>query len=127
MDAKELILLVEDDDNLRYVAMRQLKKLGYPAHYAINGIEALRMLDEHNYDLILMDVMMPIMDGCTAAKAIRELEKNDQRSRIIIAMTALNDRFKCIDAGMNDYLFKPVMLNDLDRTLKQWLPTDRAS
>lgn len=125
MESKELILLVEDDDNLRYLAMRQLKKLGYPAHYAENGIEALRLIEEHSYDLILMDVMMPVMDGCTATKAIRDLESKDRKAHIIIAMTALNDRTKCIEAGMDDFLFKPVMLQDLDRTLKQWLPASK--
>ncbi len=117
-----LILLADDDDNLRYLTMLQLKKLGYPSHYARHGKEAVSMVERFPYQLILMDVMMPEMDGCEAARVIRSIEMRLGRGPTpIIAMTALQDKSICIEAGMDDYLFKPILLDDLNKKLSQWL------
>ncbi|CAN5314838.1 hypothetical protein BH10CYA1_BH10CYA1_54560 [soil metagenome] len=123
MNVVRLILTVEDNDTLRYVVTRQLKKLGYPAHYAVNGAEAVRMVKEHQYDLILMDIMMPEMDGIEATSQIRLHEQMAGRQHTpIIAMTAYQDKAQCAEAGMDDYLFKPVLLDDLEKKLNEWLP-----
>ncbi len=116
-----LILLAEDNDNLRYMTMLQLKKLGYKPHYARDGKEATTMVEQFQYQVILMDIMMPAMDGCEATLAIREIEKTLGRAATpIIAMTAFEDKSRCIEAGMDDYLFKPVLLEDLKNKLDFW-------
>lgn len=117
--AKELILLAEDDDDLRYLCMRQLKKLGFVAHYARDGEEAVNMVAQFPYSMILMDVMMPKMDGCDATRAIREVDHKLGRPRTpIVAMTAQTDKDLCLHAGMDDFLFKPVLLDDLRQKLR---------
>jgi CheY-like chemotaxis protein len=121
-DRSTLILLAEDDDDLRFLVMRQLRKLGFSAHYAVNGREAVQMAEQHNYDLILLDIMMPEMDGFAASRMIRELERKNRTSRTpIVALTAFQDKKRCTDAEMDDYLFKPVMLDDLANILSRWL------
>jgi len=123
MDVIPLILIVEDDDTLRYVVVRQLRKLGYPAHYAVNGREALRMVKEHSYSLISMDIMMPAMDGFEATAQIRLFEQQQgQEHTPIIALTAYQDKARCAEAGMDDYLFKPVTMDELKKKLSEWLP-----
>jgi CheY-like chemotaxis protein len=122
-DQEKLLLVVEDNEELRFLVKMQLKKVGCLADFAINGREALDKMAENNYEIILMDVMMPIMDGLEATKIIREREaKENKEPTTIIAMTALSDKKSCLEAGMNDFLFKPVMLNQLISILKQWLP-----
>ncbi len=117
-----LILLADDDDNLRYLTMLQLKRLGYSSHYARDGKEAVSMVERFPYQLILMDVMMPEMDGCEATRAIRATELRLGRpSTPIVAMTAFQDQVRCIEAGMDDYLFKPILLDDLKKKIAQWL------
>jgi CheY-like chemotaxis protein len=122
MSPGHLILVVEDNDDLRWLVTRQLKKLGYPTHYATNGAEAVRMLREHKYDLVLMDIMMADMDGITATAEIRTIEKERGTARLpIIAITAFHDKEKCLEAGMDDYMFKPVLLDALGEKMRQWL------
>lgn len=105
--------------------MRQLQRLGYAAHYAKTGQEALQMMQQFHYRAVLMDVMMPVIDGCTATITIRTFEREMNRlATPIIAITAYHDRNKCIEAGMNDYLFKPVLLDDLDHALRKWIPPE---
>lgn len=124
------------DDNLinQKVAARQLQQLGYQANLAANGIEALAALDRDHYDLILMDLMMPEMDGLRTTRAIRERQRiiasdhQKRRSIVIVAMTASameGDREKCLAAGMDDYLAKPVRLDDLRRIIETWGPVVR--
>ena|ERR1700679_2158817 len=121
-DSTQLILLAEDDDDLRYLCMQQLKKLGFKAHYARDGKEAIKMVEQFPYDLILMDVMMPEMDGCEAASAIRAVDARLGRNRTrIIAITAYADRDVCLAAGMDDFLFKPILLDDLRNKLTEWM------
>ena len=97
-----------------------------------NGIRALECLDEHSFDLILMDCQMPEMDGFTATKVIRKRERSgDDKTHIpIIALTAnamAGDRERCLEAGMDDYLSKPLSLEALTTTLQQWLPAQRQN
>jgi two-component system sensor histidine kinase/response regulator len=100
-----------------------LKTLGCEVDLASNGVEAVDAATKKNYDLILMDMQMPRMDGLTATRAIRALPGH--RNTPIVALTAnafADDRQRCIDAGMNDYLSKPVTPTMIATVLRQWLP-----
>lgn len=119
------LLLVEDNPVNQKLAMMQLKKLGFTAHTANNGHEALAALQSNRYDLILMDCQMPEMDGYEATGAIRALEAQSGGHIPIIAMTAnamAGDRERCIAAGMDDYLSKPVGMEQLRIKIQRWLP-----
>ncbi|GEM_PF-1623230 len=116
------ILLAEDNPVNRKVALTMLKHLGYNADVVANGQEVLDALSDHHYDAILMDVQMPVMDGMEAARRIRAAGNHRPW---IIAMTAHaleGDRERCIEAGMDDYVSKPVrmgiLMAALDRALK---------
>ncbi len=109
------ILLAEDNPVNQKVALRMLERIGFSADVANNGLEALAALDKKKYDIILMDMQMPEMDGLEATRRI--VEKYDEDSRpYIIALTAnamQGDRERCIAAGMNDYISKPIRMEDL--------------
>ena len=114
------ILIGEDNPVNMKLAERVLDKLGYKPDTAFNGLEVLDALQQVNYDLILMDVQMPEMDGYEATRTIR-MQKNHQP--FIIAMTAnamQGDREKCLQAGMDDYISKPIKLEDLVKLLEKW-------
>lgn len=113
------ILLAEDNAVNQIVMQKMLNKLGYNSDVAANGIEVLRSLERQPYDIILMDVQMPEMDGFETARAIRKLwPSGDQPKIIAITAYALKgDREKCLDAGMDDYISKPVKLDDLEEML----------
>jgi PAS domain S-box-containing protein len=113
------ILLAEDNLINQKLAERVLELLGYKVEIANNGNEALVMVNKNNYDLIFMDVMMPEMDGLDATKAIRNA-KHLEMQPIIVAMTAnalKGDREICLEAGMNDYLSKPINVDEIIRIL----------
>ncbi len=113
------ILLAEDNPVNQKVALRILDKLGYRADVASNGVEALEALEREPYDVVLMDVQMPEMDGLDAARRICAQWPADSRPRII-AMTAnamIEDREACFAAGMDDYLAKPVRPEELAEAL----------
>jgi len=123
------VLLCDDNAINQKVAVRLLQQMGYRADVAANGIEALSALERQSYDLVFMDVMMPEMGGFEATAAIRE--RQQQRSQfpnykspiIIVAMTASamqGDREKCLAAGMDDYLAKPVRLEDMRGIVERW-------
>ena len=109
------ILLAEDNPVNQKVALRMLERIGYSAEVANNGVEALAALERGSYDIVLMDMQMPEMDGLEATRRI--VEKYDESERpYIIALTAnamQGDRERCIEAGMNDYISKPIRMEDL--------------
>jgi len=123
-DRKPARLLVVDDDPLnREIALDQLALLEQPADTAENGQEAIEMVARTPYDLILMDVQMPVMDGLEASRRILALPGRNMTP--IVAMTAnayAGCRDACLAAGMVDYLVKPVDLQLLQRSLAHWLP-----
>lgn len=117
------VLVVEDNIINQKVVAGMLKSLGYSFDIVNNGQECLDSYIAEKYSLVLMDCQMPVMDGFLATK---ELRKNtDSKSALIIAMTANameGDREMCIEAGMNDYISKPVTKDDLSVMLNKWLP-----
>jgi len=116
------LLLAEDNVINQKVALGMLKKLGYAADIANNGVEALQKAKAIKYDLILMDCQMPEMDGYMATREIRKTELNTETA--IVAMTAnamQGDREKCIESGMNDYISKPIKPDVLSLMLSCWL------
>jgi signal transduction histidine kinase/CheY-like chemotaxis protein len=122
----ERILVVEDNHVNQRLAVKQLQRLGFQATTVSNGREAVDAQARAPYDLILMDVQMPVMDGFEAAAEIRRAEIRSRRHVPIVAMTAnaLNeDRDACLAAGMDDYVSKPVSLKSLGDVLARWLPT----
>ncbi len=113
------ILLVEDNEISRKVIFTILKRLGYFPDTAENGLQALKVMESQRYDLILMDMMMPELDGIKTTIAIRACWPPDEQP-YIIAITAsalLHDMKSCIKAGMNDYLNKPFSLEELQVAL----------
>lgn len=119
------ILLVEDSETNQAVALSMLHKLGYNVDLATNGSEALILLQNRSYRLVLMDCQMPEMDGYEAVGRVRKGEAGAGNLNIpIIAMTAhaMNeDREKCLKAGMDDYISKPYSINDLSDAVGRWL------
>ncbi len=118
------ILLAEDNMVNQKVALRLLARMGYRADIAGNGLEAIEALARQMYDIILMDVQMPEMDGLEASRQICARWPAGQRARII-AMTAnatQEDRQMCLDAGMDDYISKPVRIEELVRALQDSQP-----
>jgi signal transduction histidine kinase len=117
------ILLAEDNRVNQKIATRLLEKRGHDVVLAATGKEALEALAQASFDLVLMDVNMPDMDGIQATIAIREKEKSTGFHQSIIAMTALamkGDRERCLAAGMDGYLSKPIDLQQLDDVLGQF-------
>ncbi|MFJ9531480.1 ATP-binding protein [Herbaspirillum sp. NPDC101396] len=114
------ILLVEDNLMNQKVAVHQLNFLGYDVDVAVNGREALAMLDRGTYAAVLMDCQMPEMDGFEATRRIRAGEHTSGRHITVIAMTAnamMGDRERCLEAGMDDYLSKPILRDRLESVL----------
>ncbi|MEM7530881.1 MAG: response regulator [Chloroflexota bacterium] len=115
------ILLVEDNAVNKKVALRMLEKMGYDADAAENGLEALQAVSRKRYDLILMDIQMPEMDGLEATCQIRQMEQAIHQPHIV-ALTANampQDRAKCLDAGMNEHVAKPIRAEVLAQTIQQ--------
>ncbi|MEM8806569.1 MAG: response regulator [Cyanobacteria bacterium P01_G01_bin.38] len=117
------ILVVEDAITNQYLMMRILKKLGYQADAVSDGQKALDQLAKQQYDLVLMDCQMPVLDGYEATQQLRKRE-GKQRRTVVIGVTAAamaGDREKCLIAGMDDYLSKPIRLESLKSLLEQWV------
>ena len=125
------ILLAEDNATNQQVALGILKQLGMRADAVANGAEAVRSLATIPYDLVLMDVQMPEMDGLAATRRIRDPRSEVLQHEIpIIAMTAnalQGDRELCLEAGMNDYVTKPIFKPALTEALQRWLPRENAA
>jgi CheY-like chemotaxis protein/HPt (histidine-containing phosphotransfer) domain-containing protein len=122
------ILLAEDNITNQQVAVGLLKKLGFRVDAVANGLEAVMALEDIAYDLVLMDIQMPEMDGLEATKKIRTSKSVLNPNLPIIAMTAhamQGDRENCLLAGMNDYISKPVSPKVLAEKIDQWLPREQ--
>lgn len=120
------VLVVEDELVNQMVCKQVLEKMGIEVGVAENGQQAIETLDEQQFDLVLMDCQMPVLDGYKATEQIRVKEQKHNLPRIpIIALTAhamQGDREACIEAGMDDYLSKPFKIPDLHNLLLRWLP-----
>ena len=124
------ILLAEDNAVNQKLAVRLLEKRGHQVTVTGNGREALLALDHEVFDLVLMDVQMPEMDGLEATRLLRQKETPQERRQPVVAMTALvmkGDRERCMEAGMDGYLSKPIRALELDAMLDQYLSLERAS
>lgn len=128
------VLLVDDHPFNRLFARRSLEKLNCTVSIAENGKQAVDMYRSEPFDLILMDCLMPVMDGYTATQAIRQLESNSGHRTPVIALTAQSmedDRLRCMSADMDDFLSKPLSIEMLQQTVERWAgqpdPTDTAT
>jgi signal transduction histidine kinase/DNA-binding response OmpR family regulator len=122
------ILIAEDNPVNQAVATRLLAKLGHSFMLANNGAEALTLLSRHTFDLLLMDIQMPEMDGLTATRKIREQENATGLHLPIVAMTAhamAGDREICIEAGMDGYITKPINLQRLEDVISSAIGNER--
>ena len=121
------LLLAEDNLINQKVAGKLIKKLGYAVDMVMNGAEAIDAIARDDYDLVLMDCRMPELDGYEATRRIRNEEGESGRIPII-ALTAnamKGDREKCLEAGMDDFISKPLRADDLRAALEQWLRDDQ--
>ncbi|AGW12520.1 ABC transporter substrate-binding protein [Megalodesulfovibrio gigas] len=123
------VLLAEDDDTNRLTMQRMLEIAGARVDAAPNGLIALEMLRQARYDMVFMDVQMPVMNGLEATRAIRNGEAGAHQADIpVIALTAYampRDRQACLDAGMNEHLAKPVEMDHMRAVLARFSPTGR--
>lgn len=128
--SKNKILVAEDNATNQKVARRILEKLGYRADLVANGKEAVNALEMIRYDLVLMDVQMPEVDGFEATAMIRQREKKEGTHVPIVAMTAhalKGDRERCLEAGMDDYVSKPIQPKELADALERYLSPARKT
>jgi CheY-like chemotaxis protein len=118
-----LILVAEDNPVNQQVAVLLLKKEGHSVVVVSNGAEAVDASALEPFDLILMDVQMPVMDGYEATRAIREREERTNQHTPIVALTAhatKGERETCVQAGMDDYLSKPIRTRELHEMVVRW-------
>jgi len=124
IDAGRRVLLVEDNAVNQMVARGMLSRLGYLVTSVANGKEALGLLEDKTFDLILMDCLMPVLDGYETTRLWREKEKEKGSHVPIVAMTASvveGEQQRCLSSGMDDYLSKPVNIDELNAKLRHWL------
>jgi CheY-like chemotaxis protein len=123
------VLLAEDNPVNQKLAVRLLEKRGHQVVLANNGKQALAALDKTAFDLVLMDVQMPEMDGLEATRLLRQREQATGKHQPVVAMTALvmkGDRERCIEAGMDGYLSKPIRQQELDEVLDAYVVRERV-
>ena len=120
------VLLVEDNLTSQLVASAMLRKIGLEVEIAGNGSEALERLRANHYDLVFMDLQMPVMDGLETTLRIRNRMENVLDPDIPIAAMTANameeDRMRCLGAGMNDYLTKPITMKAISELIQRWMP-----
>ena len=124
------VLLVEDHEMNQEIAIGFLSNMEVETEVAVNGLEAVDLVRSKDFDLVLMDIQMPVMDGLAAAKAIRQLQKTGIERLPVIAMTAhamKGDREKSLEAGMNDHITKPIDPDELAKMLEKWLPKEKVA
>ena len=125
------VLVAEDNEaNMRVITLN-LEKYGMQVDRAADGAQALQAFEAHTYDLIFMDVQMPVLGGLKAVRILRQMERSQAVNRTpVIALTAhamQGDREKCLQAGMDDYLTKPIEPDELDAMLRRWLSPESSS
>ena len=120
------VLLVEDDELSRVVAVRLLTRLGFHAEVARGGLEAVEKAARGDYGVVLMDCRLPDIDGFQAAAEIRRREGATRRTPIIAMSASGEDRTRCLAAGLDDYLAKPVLLEELAAAMSRWLPGEQV-
>ncbi|MFW5698999.1 MAG: response regulator, partial [Planctomycetota bacterium] len=128
------VLVVEDNAVNQLVTVGMVSRMGLAVDAAATGREAIARLEQHDYDLVLMDCQMPDMDGYAATRHVRDPASAVRNHRVpIIALTANaleGDRERCLDAGMDDHIGKPIRLEDLATALTRWIrrrdPADSA-
>lgn len=128
--AGNLILVVEDNIINQKVIELQLNMFGYRVDVAADGRAALKLMETHNYGLVLTDCNMPEMDGFELTAAIRERETGADKKTPILAITAnalQGEAGRCLAAGMDDYIAKPVELNELKKLMRHWLPLEQEA
>ncbi len=126
-DSKHLcILLAEDNPINQKVTQRMLRHLGYNSDVAANGLEALEAMENQFYNIILMDIQMPEMDGIEATKIIRQRWSAGPKIIAITAYALDYSREMCLEAGMDDYIAKPVNMNELADVLRRHQPQKNA-
>ncbi|MEK3706014.1 PAS domain S-box protein [Paenibacillus sp. FSL R7-0198] len=120
------ILVAEDHPVNRKILREYLEKLGYQADVCTNGVEAIDAISQNAYDIVLMDIHMPVMDGLKATDLLHRLIPQDRIPPIIAVTgnTKREDKEACLEIGMRDFISKPVMLSELKRVLQQWGPRD---
>ncbi|MEI6260770.1 MAG: response regulator, partial [Deltaproteobacteria bacterium] len=126
MDVRALV--VEDHEINREIVVELLRRVGIKADIAINGVEAVEMVRASDYDILFMDIQMPEMDGFTATRKIRNLDREGVDRLPIMALSShatVGDREKSLAAGMNDHLTKPINPDVLEAVLLQWLPQEK--
>lgn len=123
-----LILLAEDSDTLRAKLTKQLESMGHRVHPVRNGWHAVLSFHGYNYDIVFMDMHMPVMDGWDATVMIRDFEEARSRPRVpIVAVTSLFDRQACLAGGMDDYMSKPHSAMQLYAVLTRWIMKKKAA
>jgi two-component system, sensor histidine kinase and response regulator len=124
------ILLAEDNPVNQKLAVRLLEKRGHKVAVAGNGKQAVSAMEQRSFDLVLMDVQMPEMDGLEATRLLREREQGSGSHQAVVAMTALvmkGDRERCISAGMDGYLSKPIRPLELDEVLEKYMAIEHSA
>jgi CheY-like chemotaxis protein len=122
------VLLAEDNAVNQKVALRFLERMGYQADAVGNGLEVVNAFQNRSYDLVLMDLQMPEMDGLEASRRIRRTLPADRQPKII-ALTAnamQGDREICLDAGMDDYISKPVKMHEIVAAIRRQFPKTKV-